>query len=136
MLIILNYFQLKDSIKEYGFNDKQAQHVISRLRKMDKQIKKSFGIWYTKKIYPEYSIENFTVEELVTEAKMNPFNAFLTFDWLKKEPEVAKKSLIRLKNKVVSNTGEDKLAEKCKSIVNQQPEEEAKDLEIDTDSEE
>lgn len=133
MLIILNYFKLKEDIKKYNFNDKQAQYMIGRLRSMDKGIKKSFGIWYSKGAYPEYSIEDFTVQELIEEGKMNPFNAFLTLDWLKKDPEVAKRSLIRLKDNVIMTDPEDKIADKYKSQMKQEADEDSEDIEIDDD---
>jgi len=133
MLMILSYFKLKDRIKEYGFNDKQAQYTVSRLRRMDKQIKKSFGIWFTKGDLPEYSIENFTVADLINEVKMNPINAFLTLDWLKKEPDTAKKSLLLLKDRVLNSECGDKAADKYKKAPATDLEEDINDLEIDTD---
>lgn len=133
MLMILNYFKLKDKIKEYGFTDKQAQYAITRLRKLDKQIKKSFGIWFTKGNLPEYGIENFTVSELINEVKINPINAFLTFDWLKKDPDAAKKSLLQLKDKVLNSECGSEVADKYKKALETEQTEDAEDLEVDTE---
>lgn len=93
MFMFVNYFKLKHYIKDLGYDDYEVKETIKSIRKMDKEIKNSFLLWFNKGILPDYEIENFNMQELTEKIKMNEINAFLYMDWLKKEPRIAKKAL-------------------------------------------
>jgi hypothetical protein len=117
--MFINYFKLKAYIKNLGFDDYQAKETIKKIRKMDKELKQSFIAWFNKGILPEYEIENFAVQELVDKGKMNEIKAFLYMDWLKKDPNTAKKALSKLTDMIVvspelKNKLEEKLSESSK----------------------
>jgi hypothetical protein len=131
--LIIHYFSLKNYIIEQGFSAKEAQYTIGRIRKMDKQIKKSFILWFNKGILPKYSIENITFNELIEELKMNEINAFLFINWLNKEPEAAKKAILRLRCEVKGNVNDEITDEIKKNLNPEAPECEDDIVELDTE---
>jgi hypothetical protein len=94
-MLLVNYFKLKSYIKSLGFNDNDAKQAIKSLRKMDKELLKVFITWFHTREYPDYQVENLSFTDLVLTVKMNEIKAFLFLDWLKKEPDLAKKALRR-----------------------------------------
>lgn len=95
-MIIIKYRKLKmNLIKNFGYTDFQAKEAIKKIRNFEKEIKKSFAVWNTSGNLPEYEVEGFTLRELIDILDINTIAAFIYLDWLKKEPHVAKKSLLR-----------------------------------------
>lgn len=90
---LVRYWEIRKYLLENGHTKREAEMVIAQLRKLDTPIKKLFITWFQTGNYPCESIEDTTVRELVECAKMTPVNAFLTLDWLKREPVLAKAAL-------------------------------------------
>jgi hypothetical protein len=78
---------------ELGYSSAEAEFAILDLSDADELIQKEFLNWWNTGQVSELMIEGYTVERLNAEHSMNPIAAFLTLDWLLKEPDVALKSL-------------------------------------------
>lgn len=92
--MIINYFFLKKKIEGLGISKDYSKKAIKKIRKMDKNLKKEFGKWYKYGKTPEREIDGIGFKTLVNTFGMNEINAFLTLDWLIREPEEAKMALI------------------------------------------
>lgn len=78
---------------EYG--NKSLERVIDDIEEMDDKLRLELEKFLGTGILPQLLIEGYSFERLKKEFNMNPIAAFLTFDWLKKEPEEARKALER-----------------------------------------
>lgn len=78
---------------EFGYPPKGAQIVAEKLANCTPQIQATFTkFWETGEI-SVMEVEGYTVSRLMAEHGMKPIAAFLTLDWLIREPEKAKASL-------------------------------------------
>ena len=71
---------------------------------MDPELKKLFAAWFKTGKTPECFVEGVSFDILVKTFRMNPVNAFLTLDWLKREPKKAKRALSGGFDKIIVNT--------------------------------
>lgn len=79
---------------EFNYPENGARILVSKLIKCNPIIQNAFSIWWEKGIIPsELEIEGYSMERLINEHGMNPIAAFLTLDWLLREPQKAKQSL-------------------------------------------
>ena len=99
--MLINYFSLKKRIESCEISKNNSIKIIRDIRKMDPGLKKAFGKWYKSGIIPKEYIEGITFDMLVNSFQMNGFNAFLTLDWLKREPLEAKAALGRAIDTIV-----------------------------------
>ena len=108
--MLINYFALKKRVEDCGISKKNSKKIIRDIRKMDPELKKAFGKWYKNSTNPTNYVEGVTFETLTKTFKMNEINAFLTLDWLKREPNEAKAALGSAIDMVIVNP--DKLSKK------------------------
>jgi len=54
--------------------------------------------------YLQFEIEGYSMNRLLTEHNMTPIAAFLTLDWLMREPAIALASLNKGRESLVKNT--------------------------------
>ena len=66
-----------------------------KLEKLQPEILSAFTQWLSDGKTPSISIENFSFQDLTMKFGMTPVGAFITLDWLVREPEKAKRSLER-----------------------------------------
>lgn len=81
--------------KEFSYPESGARIVAERLVACAPQVKNAFGIWWQTGELMDLQVEGFTAQRLVEEHGMKPIAAFLTLDWLVREPEKARASLSR-----------------------------------------
>lgn len=82
-------------ISEFHYPPQGANIIAQKLVNCSPDLQNAFiTFWETGEI-PPLEVEGYTVERLVTEHGMKPIAALLTLDWLKREPEKAKASLIK-----------------------------------------
>lgn len=118
---LIKYAGLKKRIMDCGISKKGAARVIREIRKMDPQIKRSFGRWYNYNEIPKEPVYDVTFDILTGSFRMNGFNAFLTLDWIKKEPETAKAALgCGLDELIVAETGYDEAGEDMSDIITEE----------------
>jgi len=74
---------------ELGHSPSSADDVARELINADPRIQGAFYHWWKTGEIIEFEAEGYSVQRLVDEHGMNPVAAYLTLDWLIKEPEAA-----------------------------------------------
>lgn len=85
--------QLSLLLKEEGYPAHMIANTIMKLNNLAVPIKSSFENWYQTGIIPADKIDGYDFLVLTHSFHMKPVGAFLTLDWLIKEPEKAKIAL-------------------------------------------
>jgi len=80
---------------EFGYPAEGAHLVADKLAACAGEVQASFHKWWTTGHLDVLEVEQYTVQRLMNEHGMNPVAAFLTLDWLIREPEKARTSLAR-----------------------------------------
>ena len=80
-------------VAEFGYPPKGAQLVAQKLVNCTPQIKDAFEKFWQNGEMPLFEVEGYTFSRLADEHGMKPMAAFLTLDWLIREPKRAKASL-------------------------------------------
>jgi hypothetical protein len=92
-LVVANLVQRL--IGEFGYSPHAAQVVAEELADADERIQEAFLRWWTKGELSNLTVRQYNLRRLKDEHGMNPIAAFLTLDWLLKEPGKALASLAR-----------------------------------------
>jgi hypothetical protein len=82
-------------VEEFGYSPYAADITASELATAEPRIQKAFLHWWNTGQVVALEVEQYDVRRLANEHGMNPIAAFLTLDWLIKEPEAALASLAR-----------------------------------------
>lgn len=82
-------------MSEFGYPPAGAELVASKLINLTSPLDEAFLTWWTSGSMPELEIEGYSVQRLSDEHHMKPIAAFLTLDWLNREPRKAHASLKR-----------------------------------------
>ncbi len=98
---IPNDQMLNRIMTEFGYPRKRAESAVRKLHKLQPEIKTDFENWWLTGEIPGSEIEGYTVSRLQGEYSMNPIAAFLTLDWLIRDPEIARTTLERGFDRVV-----------------------------------
>jgi len=88
-------------VDEFGYSSQGARIVWDRLCRLDPAIASSFLGWWVQGIEPDIKIHGYSVKRLEEEHSMTPIAAFLTLDWLVREPERAQRSLKKGHDRIV-----------------------------------
>ena len=80
-------------ISEYSYSEKSAPVVFKKIELMDQEIREAFEEYLINKETTDLSVGNYDYEQLIQSYNMTPIAAFLTLDWLKREPKAAEKML-------------------------------------------
>lgn len=80
-------------LKEENYPAHMIETTISKLNKLQPSVAKSFESWLNEGILPDFEIEGFSYRVLVNDYGMKPVGAFLTLDWLCRDPQKAILSL-------------------------------------------
>ena len=78
---------------EFGYPPQGAQLVATKIAAFTPDIRESFATWWTTGNLPETEVAGYTLTKLMNEHSMKPIAAFLTLDWLAREPDKALSSL-------------------------------------------
>lgn len=85
---------------EYNYPPQGAQLVATKIETLTLEIRPLFEEWWKSGYLPDFEIEQYSVKRLMDEHGMNPVAAFLTLDWLVREPKAAAASLKKGHDKV------------------------------------
>lgn len=80
-------------LKEENYPAHMLDKTIEKLEKLQPEILSAFTQWLSDGKTPSISIENFSFQDLTMKFCMTSVGAFITLDWLVREPEKAKKAL-------------------------------------------
>lgn len=87
--------QLIKLLKEEGYPSHMIEDTLLKLKRLSSPIDKSFENWCTTGILPQNCVGGYTFKKLTHDYKMKPVGAFLTLDWLIREPEKACAALLK-----------------------------------------
>ena len=91
----MNKETLLNLLKEENYPAHMIENTIAKLEKLQPSVDAMFSTWVNTGKIPTVSIEGYTYSTLVRDYGMKPVGAFLTLDWLVREPERASASLKR-----------------------------------------
>lgn len=74
---------------ESDYSASGAQLMARRLSSLSGQVAGVFGEWWQGGEVPELAIEGYTVSRLMEEQGHSVYAAFVTLDWLEREPQEA-----------------------------------------------
>lgn len=80
-------------IREYKYPPTGAVMVAEELLNCAPDLCAAFDDWLNSCELPTIEVEGYSVNKLMTEHSMTPVAAFLTLDYLRREPDRAKSSL-------------------------------------------
>jgi hypothetical protein len=86
---------IKKLISDFSYPETGAQLIAEKIEESSPGIQEAFQVYFTSGEFPIFSIEGYTLQNLMSDHGMNPIAALLTLDWLVREPEQALKSLER-----------------------------------------
>ncbi len=93
---MINVNKLRDYlVKEYDYPAFMVEKTIDKVEKFDSDIYHEFEHWLSSGEESGIQVEGYSIRMLIDKYKMNVVGAYLTLDWLKREPEDAKKALLR-----------------------------------------
>lgn len=86
--------KLKDYLVEkYDYPTFMVERTLEKVKKLDLEIYNELEKWFESGKLSDLEIGGYTVKMLIDKYRMTEVGAFLTLDWLKREPEEAKKAL-------------------------------------------
>ena len=85
---------IKRLVQDWGYSQAGSEKAAQKLLNLQPLLKEVFEKWWDSGVAPEMTVEGYTFQQLVTERGMKPTGAFITLDWLLRDPAEAKKALI------------------------------------------
>ena len=81
-------------VNDFDCKESQADGIVEKISKLAPDIYAAFEAWFNTGVVKEIEVEGYTVASLRRLKKnMNIIGAYLTLDWLRREPERAKSAL-------------------------------------------
>ena len=80
-------------LKEENYPAHMVDVTIGKLNKLQPIVLDNFEAWLNEGIIPDIEIEGYSYRVLVNDYGMKPVGAFLTLDWLCRDPQKASLSL-------------------------------------------
>lgn len=85
--------RIKEILVEEQYPEFMIENTADKIEAFSLAVAEAFDNWSKNKSQPDISIEGFAFKDLITKWGMNPVGAFITLDWLLREPEKAKRAL-------------------------------------------
>lgn len=85
--------RIKEILVEEQYPEFMIENTADKIEAFSLVVCEAFDNWSKNKSQPNISIEGFSFTDLITKWGMNPVGAFITLDWLLREPEKAKRTL-------------------------------------------
>lgn len=82
-------------LKEEGYPDFMLEKTTDKIEAFSSVVQKAFEEWFNNKQQSNIIVEGFAFTDLLTQWGMKPIGAFITLDWLLREPESAKNALTK-----------------------------------------
>lgn len=87
--------EIIEILKEEGYPDFILEKTADKIEAFNPDIATRFSEFCTNGTLPEIEIEGYNYKRLTEEFGMKPVGAFITLDWLVREPKKAKEALIK-----------------------------------------
>ena len=93
---------LKRLVDEFEYPAPRAESARKKLLELQPELRPAFERWWQTGEVPEVEIEEYTLDRLMIEFGMNPIAAFLSLDWLIRQPQQARQTLDRGFDRIIS----------------------------------
>ncbi|MCL2442383.1 MAG: hypothetical protein FWD13_02835 [Treponema sp.] len=81
-------------LDDFDCRENQVDGVVEKISALAPHIAAAFEEWYNTGLIKEIEVEGYNIASLRAKKKnMNIIGAYLTLDWLYREPEIAKRAL-------------------------------------------
>lgn len=80
-------------LKEEDYPAHMIESTITKLYNLQPIVADNFELWLNKGVLPDLKIEGYSYQVLINDYGMKPIGAFLTLDWLCRDPQKALRSL-------------------------------------------
>lgn len=80
-------------VSQWHYPAPGAVGVADRLTQLSPQLREAFAAWWSGQNEPEVEVEGYTFDHLVRGHGLNPIAAYLTLDWLARDPVRAREAL-------------------------------------------
>lgn len=87
--------QIIEILKEEAYPEYMIEQTADKIENLENEIKEAFEKWQLDGTFPTIKLEGYSFQDLVDQFGMKPVGAFITLDWLKKEPGKASDALRR-----------------------------------------
>ena len=87
--------KLKEILLKEQYPVFMVESTIDKIERFAPVVEAVFNEWCSSNKTPDFSVEGFSFNDLVTKWGMKPIGAFITLDWLIREPEKAKEALMK-----------------------------------------
>lgn len=85
--------QILDILIKEGYPEFMHEKTILKIKNFSEQVSSAFKQWIIDNNEPDITIEGYSYKYLVNSMKMQPVGAFITLDWLIRDPVKAKCAL-------------------------------------------
>ena len=82
-------------LKKQGYHSFMLDKTATKIENLSQPLKEAFSMWVDCGIEPSFSIKGYSYQTLIEKFDMKPIGAFLTLDWIIREPEKAIDNLNR-----------------------------------------
>lgn len=89
-------------VTDFGYRRPAAAIVAAEFTKCTQEIQQAITGWWSSGEFPEISVEEFSLHQLIKDHGMKPPAALLTLDWLLVDPVNAKASLARGHDRLIT----------------------------------
>ena len=91
--MIMEKEQIEQILKEEGYPIFMIEKTVAKIENFCPLIKSAFEKWTQTKEFENIAVEGYSISNLMDKYGMTLVGAFITLDWLNREPERAKTSL-------------------------------------------
>ena len=90
----MNKEQLRELLVEkYDYRNSQVDGVVEKIGRFSPAVAAAFEKWLETGVTDDTEVEGYTVESIIAKRPTGVVGAYLTLDWLSREPAEAKKAL-------------------------------------------
>jgi hypothetical protein len=92
--IIMNKEQLRELLVEkYDYKNSQVDGVVDKIMRFSPIVAAAFNKWLETGVTDDTSAEGYTIQSIIEKKPMKVVSAYITLDWLEREPDLAKLAL-------------------------------------------
>jgi len=93
----------KRLVDDFDCDEGQVDGVVEEVMALAPHIATAFEEWFNTDVVNELEVEGYNVSSVCNKQQMNIVGAYLTLDWLHREPKEAKRALeaVEIKNSAI-----------------------------------
>lgn len=80
-------------VEKYDYMESKVDGVVEKISKFSPKVMESFEKWFNTGEVDSIEVEGFTIKDILDKKKMTIVSAYITLDWLHRDPKQAKAAL-------------------------------------------